>query len=136
MEYRATFTSNLGLVILALPLCGFIIATGVTHNEIGMVILGIGPLAWLLAIRLRLRVIVGDNYIEYTGLFSTKRIKISDITESCWMVKLGYPTDRFYGPYTYRIRTPHQSLKINFKFFPLECMRDVRGKLEQVECQR
>jgi hypothetical protein len=133
MEYRATFKSNFGLVVLALPVCGFTIAVGAMQNEFAMVILGVTPLAWLLAIRLRLRVALGNDYLQYTGLLSTRRIRLSEVTDCCPMANLGWPINRFYGPFTYRIRTPQESLKINFKFFPLECMHDVLERIEPAE---
>jgi len=133
MEYRATFKSNFGLVVLALPVCGFIIAVGAVHSEIAMVTLGAAPLVWLLAIRLRLRVAFGTDYIEYAGLLVTKRISLSDVTDCCPMTSLGWPIDRFYGPFTYRIRTPQETLKINFKFFPRECMQQFLERIDPDE---
>jgi hypothetical protein len=131
MEYYATFKSNLGLVVLVIPVCGLLIAVSAAHSEIKMVILGAVPLIWLLAIRIRLKVTISDGYLEYRGLLASKRIRLLDVTDCRSMESLGYPYDRLYGPYTYRIKTPAESLKINFKFFPLECMNSVLANLPE-----
>ncbi len=129
MEYRATFKSNLGLVILALPICGFLIAVGATHHQMAMVILGVIPLAWFLAERLRLQVAINEDTMEYTGILSKKRIRLPNVIECREMGSLGFPWDQLYGPFTYRIRTPQESVKINFKVFPVECMREVLARI-------
>jgi len=44
----------------------------------------------------------------------------------------GIPS-RFYGPFPYRIRAPQETLKINFKFFPRECMQQVLERIDPDE---
>ncbi len=130
MIYNATVKSNFGMFAISVPICGFFIVFGAMHKQIAMVVLGAVPLIWLLAIRLRLRVIVTDDHLEYRGLLSTKQLRFTDVTDCRPMVSLGYLAEKLYGPFTYRIQTSDESIKINFKFFPLECMVSVLSKIQ------
>ena len=90
-----------------------------------MILLGLLLLTLLVTIRIRFKVVLNDSEIISTGFFSTKRIAIDEITNGRWLVDDGYPKDRLYGPYVYEIQTATESMRINFKLFPLDCMQTV-----------
>jgi hypothetical protein len=125
MEYRATFRSMAGLTVIFVPIAGLSIAAGIKANAPGLIAIGLLLIALLLAIRLRFKVVVNEDEIIATGFFRTRRVRLAELTGAKWMVDYGYPRDRFYGPFTYELQTPKETLRINFKLFPLACMSEV-----------
>lgn len=125
--YKATIKENPGLVFIvsavSIPL---LIGFYLTH-QISILILGIIPILWLLAVRLRYQVVITDSYIEHQNLFKKSKVNLSDI-KSCFRVAdLGYPYNRTKGPFVYAIATPERAILINLKFFPLACTHRIHS---------
>jgi hypothetical protein len=89
-------------------------------------------LALLFAIRYRLKVVVDEKQIVYTGFFTTKTILFSDIVHSGWMFEHGYSRDRFYGSLVYEILSNKACIRINFRLFPLDLMNNVIEMIESL----
>ena len=81
---------------------------------------GIALLAFLLLVRLRLRVVLTPEFLEYTGIFSTRRILFSEVQAVRRAADKGYAASRTSGPFTYELRTSGESVRINLKLFPHE----------------
>ncbi len=58
--------------------------------------------------------------LEYTGIFSTKKILFSEIQFAKRAVDTGYFANRLSGPFTYEFQTSSEKVRINLKLFPLE----------------
>jgi hypothetical protein len=123
--YAATFSSMAGLVGVAAV---FLIAgagTGLLTASPRLVVLSSVPLAWLALGRLRLRVRLTPDSVAYRGLFSTRRIRVPDISWAGWAAEGSWVASRLIGPFVYELRTPSDRLRINLKLFPLECSADL-----------
>jgi hypothetical protein len=118
--YNATFGSMLGISIVITLLSALFITAGITGSSLVLVICGIALLIFLILIRARLKVVITPSSLEYTGIFSTKKILISDIEITKRVADTGYVASRFSGPFTYELRTSNEVVRINLKLFPVE----------------
>jgi len=118
-------------VILSLP-GTMTIFIGVTENTPTMLLLGVTLFAVLATIRIRFKVTCDELYLTSTGLLFTKSLKWAEITKVVRMADCGYPKNRFYGPFVYEFRTVADSLKINFKLFPIECMTKILRRAKEL----
>jgi hypothetical protein len=118
--YNATFGSMLGISIVITLLSALFITAGITGSSLVLVICGIALLIFLILIRVRLKVVITPSSLEYTGIFSTKKILISDIEITKRVADTGYVASRFSGPFTYELRTSNEVVRINLKLFPVE----------------
>jgi len=123
--FTATFKSMRGLMILFSVLGLIVIFFSFFTKSLLIIVYGIFPIVLLLIIKLRYKVTVNDNEITSTGFFQTKRINLSEITGSSWMHQKGYPYNRLYGLYVYEFRTSDKKMRINFIYFPKECMKTI-----------
>ena len=131
MEYKATFRSMAGLTCLLLFMALLCIGVGIQAQAVGMIIVGLLFILLLIVIRLRFNVVVNDDEISATGFFRTRRVRMSDIKSAKWISEYGYPTSRFYGPFVYEIQDAEETLRVNFKLFPIECMDTVVKMIEE-----
>jgi hypothetical protein len=118
--YNATFGSMLGISIVITLLSALFITAGITGSSLVLVICGIALLIFLILIRVRLKVVITPSSLEYTGIFSTRKIRISDIQITKRVADTGYVASRFFGPFTYELRTSNEVVRINLKLFPVE----------------
>jgi hypothetical protein len=132
MEYRVTFKSMLSLALVISILALALIGNAILYKQALLVIPGILLIVLLVAIRIRFKVVLDEKQIEYTGFFATKVILFSDIVHSGWMFEHGYSRDRFYGSFVYEILSKNNSIKINFRLFPLDLMGKVIEMLEKL----
>jgi hypothetical protein len=132
MTYRATFKSMAGLVVVLLFMAFLFIGVGIQVHEIFLIVIGLFLVTLLLALRFRLKVVLAEREIAVTGLFKTVSARFDEITDARWMTEHDYPKSRVHGPFVYEIRTPDKTLRINFKFFPLDCMHNVLKRIEEV----
>jgi hypothetical protein len=132
MEYRATFISMLGLTVILSFVGVLSLYAGVYGNSPAFVVVGVAAISLLIAIRIRFRVRFDGQQLSSSGFFSTKTVRWAEITSVVRMADAGYPKDRFHGPYVYEFQTATDSLQINFKLFPLECMTEVMKRVERV----
>jgi hypothetical protein len=116
----------LSIIIVLLTLCGII------YRNILLLTFGVMFLVLLFAIRYRLKVVVDEKQIVYTGFFTTKAILFSDIVHSGWMFEHGYSRDRFYGSLVYEILSNKACIRINFRLFPLDLMNNVIEMIESL----
>jgi hypothetical protein len=121
LEYKATFDDIVGLVILCTLVGLPLIAMGILTKPPSQIAVVLGCIVILIpfAVRLRCKVTVSDGQIMSTGLFRTRTINLADITAAYW---IRYPV--------VEIRTRDDRIRINFKFFSLECMRTVMDIIE------
>jgi hypothetical protein len=131
IEYRATFKSMFGLAVVLSIMAFLLIGSGIFYKNL-LVVPGILLFALLILIRFRFKIVVDDNQIEYTGFFSTKVIKFSDIIHAGWMFEHGYTRDRYFGSAVYEILTTHNYIRINFRLFPMSPMSKVIEMLESL----
>lgn len=131
MECSVTFKSMLGMAFVLSLFAFFLIGGALFYKKPLLFIPGILFLVLLFLIRFRFKVVVDEKQIEYTGFFTTKVIMFSDIVHSGWMFEHGYSRDRFYGSFMYEILSKNNCIKINFRLFPLDLMKNV---LDTIEC--
>jgi hypothetical protein len=110
----------LGISIVIILLSALSIAVGITGSSLLLVIFGIVLLMYLILIRVRLKVVITPSSLEYTGIFSTRKILLSDIQIAKCVADTGYIASRFSGPFTYEFRTSSEIVRINLKLFPVE----------------
>ena len=132
MKYQATFKSMIGLTVILSFLGVMTMFLGISAKVPGMVVIGAVLFAVLATIRFRFKVTLDEQYLTSTGFLSTKRLRWSEITRVVRSADCGYPKDRFYGPFVYEFRTATDSLKINFKLFPMECMTKILKRAEEL----
>jgi hypothetical protein len=130
MEYKATFKSMLGLTVILLLLSIMSLYTGIEFNNDLMMAIGVIILLLLMIIRVRFKVSFDENQLQSTGFFSTKTLRFKEITGIVRMTDCGFPKNRFYGPHVYEFKGLCNSLKINFKLFPIECMNNIQKIIE------
>jgi hypothetical protein len=118
--YNATFGSMLGISIVIILLSALFFVVGIAGSSLFLVIFGIALLIFLILIRVRLKVVITPKSLEYTGLFSTRKILLSDIQVTKRVADTGYVASRFSGPFTYEFRTSSEVVRINLKLFPVE----------------
>ena len=133
MEYKATFKSMLGLTVILLLLSIMSLYTGIESNQDFMIVIGIIILLLLMTIRVRFKVSFDENQLQSTGFFSTKTLRLKEITSVVRMADCGFPKNRFYGPHVYEFKGLCNSLKINFKLFPIECMNNIQKIIEPLK---
>ncbi len=122
MEYKVTFISMFGLTAVLLFISCLSVWLGVVSSEPFMTLIGVILFVYLLLLRIRLKIKIRNEIIEYTGLFETKSIRVCDIISAYWMEQ---KEASFNGPFTYKILTTEERIKINFKLFPKNCMEDI-----------
>jgi hypothetical protein len=131
-QYNVTFKSMLGLALVLSIFAFLFIGNAILYKKPLHVVPGILLFALLVVIRIRFKVIVDEKQIEYTGFFTTKVVRFSDIVHSGWMFEHGYSRDRFYGSFVYEILSKHECIKINFRLFPLGPMSKVIDLMENL----
>ncbi|HEX2966217.1 MAG TPA: hypothetical protein VHO84_10540 [Syntrophorhabdaceae bacterium] len=92
-------------------------------------------IGFLLAIRFKLKIIVDAKQVKYVGLLSTKTILFSDIVHAGWMFQHGFSRDRFFGSLVYEILSKRESIRINFRFFPMDRMNPLVQRLEHLSAE-
>jgi len=132
MQYRVTFKSMFGVALVLSLIAFFLILGGILYQKLFLVIFGIIFVALVFAIRSRLKIIVDNNQIVYTGLFTTKIITFVDIIHTGWLFEHGHSRDRFYGSFIYEILSQRDSIRINFRLFSLDSMKIVIDMLENL----
>lgn len=120
-----------GLTFVLLFMALLCIGVGIQGHAFAMIATGLLLILLLLVIRLRFKVVIGNDAIIATGFFRTRRVRLANITAAQWMSEYGYPTSRFYGPFVYEIRSPEETLRINLKLFPIECMGTIVKMIEE-----
>jgi hypothetical protein len=132
IEYRVTLKSIFGTALVLLIIGCALIAAGILLGKVFLFIFGLIFLAWPFAACYRLKVVVGDDRIAYTGFFATKIIKFADIIHTGWMFEHGYSRDRLFGSLSYEILSKETSIRINFRLFSVDSMKNVINMLESL----
>jgi len=132
MEYRVTFKSMFGMALVLSIFAFLSIGGAVLYNRPLLLIPGVLLIALLVAIRIRFKVVVDENRIEYIGFLTTKVILFSGIVHSGWMFEHGYSRDRFFGSLVYEILSTDACIRINFRLFPLDLMGKLIRKIENL----
>jgi hypothetical protein len=132
MEYRVTFKSMFGFALVLSIFTFSFIGSAILHKQPLLAAPGVFLFALLVIIRIRFKVVLDEKEIEYTGFFATKVILFSDIVHSGWMFEHGYSRDRFYGSFVYEILSKNNRIKINFRLFPLDLMKQVLDTIEKL----
>jgi hypothetical protein len=131
-EYRLTVKSMFGTA-LVLPIIGcLLVAGGVMYGKLSLFLFGLIFLVWPFAIYYRLKIAVSDDRIAYTGFLATKIIKFADIVHTGWMFEHGYSRDRLFGSLYYEILSKETSIRINFRLFSVDSMKNVIDMLESL----
>jgi hypothetical protein len=131
-QFNVTFRSMLGLALVLSIFAVLFIGNAILYKKPLHVVPGILLFALLVVIRIRFKVIVDEKQIEYTGFFTTKVVRFSDIVHSGWMFKHGYSRDRFYGSFVYEILSKNDCIRVNFRLFPLDTMGKVIEMIENL----
>jgi hypothetical protein len=118
--YHATFSSMPGISIVMIILSALMVGVGSIGSSLFLVICGIALLIFLVLVRVRLKVVITPMSLEYTGIFSTKKILFSEIEFAKRAADTSYVASRLSGPYTYELQTSSDTVRINLKLFPLE----------------
>jgi hypothetical protein len=126
--YRASWQKVKILAAFCLVLSLLILLTGIRLSDWTLFAFGLSPVAYLYAVRLRLRASVDDERIRYRGWFSTRNVEWRDITAVVQSCNLPYPRGRYYGPSCYEVRTQNQRFMINVMWFPPEFSRTFRDE--------
>lgn len=132
MEYRVTFKSMFGVALVLSVIAFFLILGGILYQNLFLFIFGIIFVAVLFAIRYRLKIIVDNTQVVYTGLFTTKIITFVDISHTGWLFEHGHSRDRFYGSFIYEILSKHDCIRINFRLFSLDSIKSLIDMLENL----
>jgi len=130
-EFEVTFKSMLGMVFVVAMLVVMTIPLGISTKEYFLVALGVSLFSWLLLVRLRFKIQIGEDEIVSSTILSTRYVKLSELEECFWAHSHRYPKNRFFGPSTYTLRTSTESVYINFKFYPLECGKAILEKTKK-----
>ena len=127
MTYRATITSAIGLYVTGLLIAVLLIATGLMSQAAQpcLVIAGVMVLGCLAGIRLRYLVQVSGTELHSRSLTGEARMNWHDMMRVVPANERGYWSSRFFGPMVLEFISSGARLRINFKLFPLECLRDV-----------
>lgn len=110
----------LGISIVIVFVSALMVAIGSADSSLFWAICGIALLIFLVLIRVRLKVVITPRSIEYTGIFSTKKILFSEIQFAKRIADTGYLASRLSGSFTYEFQTSSEKVRINLKLFPLE----------------
>jgi hypothetical protein len=132
MEYRVTFKNIFGTALVLLIIGCSLIAAGILQSKFFLFLFGLMFLAWPFAVCYRLKIVVGDDRIAYTGFLATKVIKFADIIHTGWMFEHGYSRDRLFGSLSYEILSKETSVRINFRLFSVDSMKNVIDMLESL----
>jgi hypothetical protein len=132
MEHTVTLRSMFGLALVLSIFAFSFIGAAVLYKKPLLVVPSILLFAFLVIIRVRFKVVVDERQIEFTGFFTTKTILFSDIVHSGWMFEHGYSRDRFYGSFVYEVLSKNNCIRINFRLFPLDLMREVIEMIENL----
>lgn len=131
-EYQATFRSMLGMTLILTTLSVLLFLNGVLGKHNIFIALSILPISILIVLRLRLRVEVEEDSFKYQGIFSSARIRFSEVVAVTRSSGQGYLASRWYGPFVCQFSTLSMTVHINFKFFPVQCAQDILGRLQHL----
>lgn len=131
-EYRVTFKNMFGTVVILLTIACLLIGGGILYGKLVLFLFGLLFIAWPFAVRYKMKIVVDDDWIAYTGFFGTKVIKFADILHTGWMFEHGYSRDRFFGSLSYEILSRDTSIKINFRMFSVDSMKTEIQMLENL----
>lgn len=120
----------LGMTIVLCIFSFIAVWLGVSLKESSLVIVGFIVIGLLLLIKQRFRVVVDDSQISCRGLLCENSVRLVDVVEVKRVADCGWPADRFCGPDTYEIIGAQSKVRINFKYFPIECRNEVFSKLK------
>ena len=135
MVYNPTFRSMFGLTFAVSLIALALLAGTLTSGRPFPALFALPFIAVFLAIRFRMKLVVNNDKIEYTGLISTRTIALADITQAGWAYEQGYTRDRFFGSAVYEIVSRHDIIRINFRFFPLDQMTGLIPQIESIAVQ-
>jgi hypothetical protein len=121
-----------GTALVLLIIGWSLIATGALQGKFFLFLFGLMFLAWPFAIRYRLKITLADDRIAYTGFLTTKVLKFADIIHTGWMFEHGYSRDRFFGSLSYEILSRDTFIRINFRLFSVDLMKNVIDMLESL----
>lgn len=119
------------LSVIIVPLA----ISGIIYKNILLFLFGMVFLAMLLTIRYGFKIVFDKKQISYTGFFSTKTIALSEIIHAGWMFEHGYSRDRFFGSFVYEILSKDNCIRINFRLFSLDSMKEEIKILESLAPQ-
>lgn len=128
--YQPTFKAMLGVALMVMiTTISLLFASMQTGRAIPAILASIF-VGILLAIRLRIRIAIDEDRIEYSGLFSRRTIRFSDIIHAGWMYEHGFSRDRFFGSLVYEVLSRKERIKINFRLFSIDQMSSLIRRLE------
>jgi hypothetical protein len=127
--YRAAFRENLGLCFVFGSFALFMLWSGIRLHETALVSMGLLITCFFVAMRLRLYVFCDGKVLEARGFFLTRRVALVEITKVRRAEETGFWASRLHGPHTYQFSAGSDCVTINFKFFSLDCMRDVMERV-------
>ncbi len=131
LTYRPTLSSAPGLYIVGISLALLLAAAGAlsrTANS-GLIIAAGALLACLLAIRIRYRVCVSEQFLESHSLFGQSRVRWRDIVRVRPAAQGGYWKGRLLGPYVLDFESAAGSVRVNMKLYSTECFREVMRRV-------
>lgn len=117
MVHRAEFRNYKALAAIALLIVAELFVVAVLFRDPNAALLGVCALAVLAWIRLRVRLILTDEYFEYFGPIFRRRVAWSAITRARHVSEAGYPTNRLYGPHVHEFWTGGDVTRVSLMFF-------------------
>ncbi len=110
------------------------IFAGIACKQIPLIIIGLlAPLGFLI-VKLKMKIILTEERIEYYGLFKRFSLTWKEIIKISPMEKYGYPIDRLWdGFYEFQTEKSNKwnSKKIHFLFFSGDTFKEIENRINR-----
>lgn len=115
--HRAEFRNYKVPAAIALLIVAELLGVALFFRDPRAALLGGCALAALAWIRLRVRLVLTDEYFEYVGPIFRRRVAWGAITRARHVSEAGYPADRLYGPHVHEFWTGDDVARVSLLFF-------------------
>lgn len=126
--HRAEFRNYKVPAAIAVLIIAELFVVAVLFRDPNAALLGVLALAALAWIRLRVRLVLTDDYFEYVGPLFRRRVAWSAITRARHVSEAGYPTNRLYGPHVHEFWTGDAVARVSLMFFAPATRRELLAR--------
>lgn len=124
--FKPTARANAVALPMAVTMAAFSLSVGMLKGVIAFQLIAVVIVAAILLIRFRVNVTVSSEIVSVSGVFMSQEIRFEEVVSVSWPGKKG---SDFSGPSVCVLRAPDHQVRINFKFFGLECMQAVMSQI-------
>jgi hypothetical protein len=117
----------MGLYAVGMALAILLLAAGLLSRPVSLAwcLAGLVVAAAPVVVRVRYLVAVSDEDLRARSLAAEHRMKWNEIIRVAPARDNGYWAGRLFGPDVLEFASGSSRVRVNFKLFPIECLRDV-----------